>query len=104
MPLVATICTKCGEPTDWDESLGDIPLCVGCWDIETDHWNPYAEKMRAYRQEHKEELAEKKRAYRQEHKEELAEKMRAYYQEHKDSNDPFLYPNSQHIEELVEAS
>jgi hypothetical protein len=77
-------CSICGQKTEWDYTLGPNPLCVNCWDKQTESWNPAAAYKRAYRQEHKDEVAAYQRAYYQEHKDEVAAHKRAYYQEHKD--------------------
>ena len=38
-----------------------------------------AERMRQYREAHREEIAEQQRQYREAHREEIAERMRQYY-------------------------
>ena len=60
---ILTTCSICGKETEWEESLGDMPLCIDCWDRQVDKYNPYAEKQRQYYQEHKKELAEKQRLF-----------------------------------------
>jgi len=79
-------CIVCGSETEWDDALGDSPLCVACWDAraDIDIDDELAAKRKAYREEHKDELAAKKKAYREEHKDELAAKGKAYREEHKD--------------------
>jgi len=55
------ICASCGQPTEWDQDLGTEPLCLNCWDKQTDSWNPIAALQRRYYQEHKAEIAARKR-------------------------------------------
>lgn len=37
--------------TEWDESLGDEPLCVDCWDARSGVENEVAARKRRYREE-----------------------------------------------------
>lgn len=46
-------CSQCGAETEWEESLGDEPLCVNCWDARSGIDNEAAARRRRYYQEHK---------------------------------------------------
>ena len=65
-------CVKCGRDTEWDDDMGNDPLCMICWDQNSEVDNELAAKKRKYRIEHKDELAANQRKYRIEHKDELA--------------------------------
>jgi hypothetical protein len=77
-------CSICGAPTEWDDTLGDKPLCVTCWDARAEKNNEVAAHQRAYRETHKDEVAAYQRAYRETHKDEVAAYQRAYREAHKD--------------------
>ena len=77
-------CSRCGAPTEWDESYGPAPLCVACWDDKAGKDNDRAAYKRAYNQAHREEQAAYKRAYYQAHREEQAAHQRAYNQAHRE--------------------
>ena len=64
------ICSQCGAPTEWDETLGPKPLCAKCWDKAADNWSPGAAYRRKYYQAHREEQAAYRRKYYQAHREE----------------------------------
>jgi hypothetical protein len=85
------VCSVCGMPTDWDESLGPQPLCVTCWDNDTTVEKSHREEKRAYYLAHREErrayyLAhrEERRAYNLAHREEKRAYKRAYYLAHRE--------------------
>ena len=61
-------CSRCGAPTEWDESYGPAPRCVACWDDQAGKDNDLAARQRAYNQAHREEQAACQRAYSQAHK------------------------------------
>jgi hypothetical protein len=80
--ILETNCKKCGKPTEWDYSLGLLPLCVECWDKTTDSFNPMAAAQRAYREQHPEKVAAAKRAWYEQNKEKVAAAQRAYREQH----------------------
>ena len=69
-------CILCGRYTEWDESLGKEPLCLGCWDKGVDNWNPNSEQRRSYYQAHRAEISEQRRSYYQAHRAEISEQQR----------------------------
>jgi hypothetical protein len=33
---MTTVCSNCGEPTEWDEAMGPAAFCVECWDLKVE--------------------------------------------------------------------
>ena len=53
------LCSKCGKETEWDEDMGQEPLCVVCWDGLA--WKMFEDKAaaarKAYREANKDKVA-----------------------------------------------
>lgn len=58
---IITKCSNCGKETYWEPELGDVPLCVDCWDARAHIDNELAARQRRYYEEHKEEVAARQR-------------------------------------------
>lgn len=82
MEAVACRCSKCGQATDWDESLGSEPLCAVCWDSEADVVTP-AEREALYREAHKDEIQGYRRVYAEAHKEEIKAYRKRFVESHR---------------------
>jgi len=81
---VLFICSRCGTLTEWDESLSPDPLCVICWDIQSESSNKETARRHEYRQSHREKINAKRREYYQSHREKINAKRREYYQSHRE--------------------
>jgi DNA-directed RNA polymerase subunit RPC12/RpoP len=66
------ICSTCGQETDWEEELGDRPLCVECWDSRSDRDNKVAARNRRYYEQNREKVAARQRRWREQNREKVA--------------------------------
>lgn len=58
-------CCRCGNFTEWDDSLGFPPYCVRCWDKEVNRkTEAEVARSRKYRSNHWTELKKYNRIYR----------------------------------------
>lgn len=85
MVTVAYLCGVCGVATDWDFSLGSVPLCVVCYDkaVDCDGAVSLAERRLRYRETHREELKLSGGRYRREHMAEVLESQRNFRLAHR---------------------